>query len=133
MTDVLVIGGGIAGLSAAARLSNLGEVRLLERETALGYHTSGRSAALFEECYGKPAVVALNRASHRYLAEANGGVLSPRGLLMIAGDDLKAAFDADPADRKGSGVHAFTVSRAVAPSASVAVAVATYVPDCEYV
>ena len=97
MTDILVIGGGIAGLSAAARLSHLGEVRLLERETALGYHTSGRSAALFEECYGKPAVVALNRASHSYLAEANGGVLSPRGLLMIAHDDLKAEFDADVA------------------------------------
>lgn len=97
MTDILVIGGGIAGLSAAARLSHLGEVRLLERETALGYHTSGRSAALFEECYGKPAVVALNRASHRYLAEANGGVLSPRGLLMIAHDDLKAEFDVDVA------------------------------------
>ena len=97
MTDILVIGGGIAGISAAARLSHLGEVRLLERETALGYHTSGRSAALFEECYGKPAVVALNRASHRYLAEENSGVLSPRGLLMIAGDDLRAEFDADVA------------------------------------
>jgi D-arginine dehydrogenase len=111
MTDILVIGGGIAGLSAAARLSHLGEVRLLERETALGYHTSGRSAALFEECYGKPAVVALNRASHRYLAEANGGVLSPRGLLMIAGDDLKTEFDADVAAME---LHLIDKDRALA-------------------
>lgn len=84
MFDIIVIGGGIAGISAAARLSGLGRVVVLERETALGHHASGRSAALFEETYGKPSVVALNRASRAHLATAQGGVLSPRGVLMIA-------------------------------------------------
>jgi D-arginine dehydrogenase len=95
MTDFIIIGGGIAGLSAAARLSHLGRVTVLERETSFGYHASGRSAALFEETYGLPSVVALNRASRDYLATANGGVLSPRGLLMVGTPDLAEAFDTD--------------------------------------
>ncbi len=90
MKDFLVIGGGMAGLSTAARLSELGSVTVLEAEDALGYHASGRSAAMFEENYGLPSTVALNRASRTYLEEA--GVLSPRGFLMV-GDtgETKAA------------------------------------------
>lgn len=93
MRRVVVIGGGVAGLSAAAALAPDAEVVVLERETALGYHASGRSAAMFEENYGNPAVVALSKAS-RSAFEAMG-VLSPRGLfgLALAGDDV--AFEAD--------------------------------------
>ena len=40
--DFLIIGGGIAGVSAGARLSELGWVLLLEAEPALAYHASGR-------------------------------------------------------------------------------------------
>ena len=68
---------------------------MLERESALGYHASGRSAALFEENYGLPSTVALNKASAAYHREANGGYLSPRGLLIVARRDEQAAFDAD--------------------------------------
>lgn len=93
MTDILVIGGGIAGLSAGAALSTLGSVTLLEREAALAHHASGRSAALFEEHYGKPSVVELNRASHARHREA--GVLSPRGLLLVAAPGEEKAFEAD--------------------------------------
>ena len=95
MSDFLVIGGGIAGLSVGARLSALGRVILLERENALGYHTSGRSAALFEETYGPPSVVALNRAGKGYLQSAHGGVLSPRGLLLVGSRDKAAVFAND--------------------------------------
>ena len=92
--DFLIIGGGIAGVSAAARLSHWGAVTVLEAEDSLGYHASGRSAAMFEETYGKPSTITLNKASKAYHMEANGGVLSPRGLMLIgAGDD--AAFEAD--------------------------------------
>ncbi|QLC24834.1 FAD-binding oxidoreductase [Parasphingopyxis algicola] len=42
--ETLVIGGGIAGLSAAARIARHGETVVLEREGAPGYHSSGRSA-----------------------------------------------------------------------------------------
>ena len=62
-TDFLIIGGGIAGVSAAARLSHLGSVTLAETETALAWHASGRSAALYEPGYGGGAVTDLTRAS----------------------------------------------------------------------
>ena len=81
MYDFLIIGGGIAGTSAGARLAKLGRVRLLEAEDALAYHASGRSAALFEESYGTPAVVAMNHASRSYHEDA--GYLSPRGLMVV--------------------------------------------------
>ena len=79
MIDFLVIGGGIAGTSVGARLSALGRVVLLEQESALAYHASGRSAAMFEESYGLPSTIALNEASRDYHFNANGGVTRPRG------------------------------------------------------
>jgi len=93
MIDFLIIGGGIAGVSAAARLSALGSVTLLEAEDALAYHASGRSAALFEQNYGKPATIELNKASRDYHFSTE--VLSPRGLLLIGRDDQKDQFNAD--------------------------------------
>ncbi len=95
MADVLIIGGGIAGVSAAARLAPLGRVVLLEAEPQLGYHASGRSAALFEENYGKPATVALNRASRAWHEAA--GTLSARGFMLLAGPDERAGFEHDTA------------------------------------
>jgi len=94
--DFLIIGGGIAGVSAAARLSALGSVIVLEAEEALAHHASGRSAALYEPRYGAPAVVGLSMASGAYFHAATG-VLSPRGLMVVAKADAKAAFDADVA------------------------------------
>lgn len=98
MIDFLVIGGGIAGVSVGARLSELGTVTLLEGETALGYHASGRSAALYEASYGLPATVALNIASGEYHRTANGGYLSPRGLLVVARADQADSFAHDVTD-----------------------------------
>ena len=46
MDDIIIIGGGIAGISVAARLAKYLKVTLLEQEADLGYHASGRSAAL---------------------------------------------------------------------------------------
>lgn len=93
--DFLVIGGGIAGTSAGAALSRLGTVCLLEAEDGLAYHASGRSAALFEPNYGHRVTVALNHASARALETIDGGVLSPRGLLMLAGSGEEEAFAHD--------------------------------------
>ncbi|MEL6959435.1 MAG: FAD-dependent oxidoreductase [Pseudomonadota bacterium] len=95
MIDFLVIGGGIAGTSVGARLSALGNVLLLERETALAYHASGRSAALFEESYGLPSTIALNEASRDFHFEADGGFVSPRGLMLVGTDGNRDAFEAD--------------------------------------
>ena len=93
MIDFLIIGGGIAGVSAAASLSALGSVTVLESEDALGYHASGRSAALFEENYGAPSTVMLNTASREF--HENAGVLSPRGIMLIGTPDKAAQFEAD--------------------------------------
>ncbi|SLN38144.1 NAD(P)/FAD-dependent oxidoreductase [Roseisalinus antarcticus] len=109
MRDFLVIGGGIAGVSAAARLSHLGSVILLERESALAFHASGRSAALFEANYGQPPVVALNAASEAYHETANGGVLSPRGLMLI-GTAVDAAGFAE--DIRTMGLDQITIEEA---------------------
>jgi glycine/D-amino acid oxidase-like deaminating enzyme len=95
MRDFLIIGGGIAGLAAAAELSKLGAVTLIEAETSLAHHASSRSAALYEPSYGLPPVVALSRASGAAL-EAEG-VLSPRGLMIVARADEEASFAADAA------------------------------------
>jgi glycine/D-amino acid oxidase-like deaminating enzyme len=98
MSDILVIGGGIAGISAAARLSKHAQVTVLEAENSLGYHASGRSAALFEENYGCPSVKVLNRASAQYHRSANGGYLSPRGLLILCREGEDAGFEKDLKD-----------------------------------
>jgi len=95
--DFLIIGGGIAGVSAAARLAPLGRVLLLEAEPSLAHHASGRSAALFEPRYGAAPVVALSYASEDHHRHAQGGVLSPRGMMIVAKADEAAAFRHDVA------------------------------------
>ncbi|VDC28641.1 NAD(P)/FAD-dependent oxidoreductase [Pseudogemmobacter humi] len=92
--DFVIVGGGIAGVSAAARLAPLGRVLLLEAEDALAHHASGRSAALYEPRYGAAPVVALSLASEADF-RALPQVLSPRGLLLVAREDQRAAFDED--------------------------------------
>ena len=94
MTDIVVIGGGIAGVSAAATLSEHADVTLLEKEAVLAYHSTGRSAALYFLPYGDASVFALTRASKPFLLDppdhlVDGAILSPRGALLIArGDQL---------------------------------------------
>ncbi|WP_333827002.1 NAD(P)/FAD-dependent oxidoreductase [Pararhodobacter sp.] len=96
MLDYLIIGGGIAGLSTAARLSALGSVLVVEAEASAGFHASGRSAALYEADYGAPATIAMARASGEELADM--GVLSPRGFLLVAQRHESAAFATDRDD-----------------------------------
>jgi D-arginine dehydrogenase len=67
VADFLVIGGGIAGASVAHWLAPHARVILLEREAQPGYHSTGRSAALFMESYGTPQVRALTMASRAFL------------------------------------------------------------------
>jgi D-arginine dehydrogenase len=95
--DFLIIGGGIAGISAAAALAGMGQVILLEAEDALAHHASGRSAAMYEPRYGSSAaVVELSMASGTFF-RAGPGLLSPRGLMVVAEAADRGAFDADVA------------------------------------
>jgi D-arginine dehydrogenase len=94
MQDFLIIGGGIAGISAAARLAPHGAVTVLEGESALAHHASGRSAAMYEPRYGLPPVVELSLASGAYLKGA-ANLLSPRGIMVLARAADRGLFDQD--------------------------------------
>jgi D-arginine dehydrogenase len=65
-TDILIVGGGIAGASLGAALAGRRRVMLIDREAIAGYHSTGRSAAFWLESYGGPAVAPLSRASHDF-------------------------------------------------------------------
>ena len=87
--DYAVIGAGIAGASVAYRLSATASVAVLEREAQPGYHSTGRSAAMFMETYGTDQIKALTRASRAFYENPPQGfsehpLLSPRGVLYIA-------------------------------------------------
>ncbi|WPH22048.1 NAD(P)/FAD-dependent oxidoreductase [Variovorax paradoxus] len=89
VADYLVIGGGIAGASVAHWLAPHARVILLEREAQPGYHSTGRSAALFMESYGTAQVRALTMASRAFLEHPPEGfsehpLLTPRGAMMVA-------------------------------------------------
>lgn len=97
--DYLVIGGGIAGASVAHWLAPHGRVIVLERETQPGYHSTGRSAALFMESYGTKQVRALTMASRAFLQHPPLGfsehsLLTPRGAMMVAGPGQAALLEA---------------------------------------
>lgn len=96
--DVLIIGAGIAGASAAYELAPYASVILLERERQPGYHTTGRSAAVFAPAYGNRVIRALTAASRAFYQARAGGlaehsVLSPRGALFIARQDQAASLE----------------------------------------
>lgn len=97
--DFAIIGAGIAGASVAARLADGASVLLLEMETQPGYHTTGRSAAMFAPVYGPSQIRALTRASTAFFATPPAGfadapLLSPRDVVMIARRDQTASLDA---------------------------------------
>ncbi|ALJ13015.1 NAD(P)/FAD-dependent oxidoreductase [Sphingopyxis macrogoltabida] len=94
--DFLIVGGGIAGVSAAARLTAHGRTVLLEAESGFGYHSSGRSATYYHFGIGKSVVrgmTAFSRA-HFETPSANGTALSrPSAALFIAPPEMLAGLD----------------------------------------
>lgn len=97
MFDFVVIGGGMAGASAAYELADGASVLLLEREEHCGYHTTGRSAALFSETYGNATIRSLTRASRGPYEAPPAGfadhpLLTPRHVLFIARADQEASI-----------------------------------------
>lgn len=96
--DYLIIGAGIAGASIGYWLAPHAKVIVLERESQPGYHTTGRSAALYMASYGPQQVRALTRASRAFLDHPPAGftdhpILSPRGALMVAAEGQTALLD----------------------------------------
>ncbi|MEQ8818585.1 MAG: FAD-binding oxidoreductase [Thalassobaculum sp.] len=104
--DVLIVGGGMAGASCGYFLADDARVVLLEREEQPGYHTTGRSAALFYESYGNATIRRITRATRPFLETppdgfAAGPILSPRGMLTIATEELVGRLDAQAAQEAG--------------------------------
>ena len=94
--DFIIIGGGIAGASTGFWLSQHARVIVLERESHPGYHSTGRSAALYTAAYGTPQVRALTQASRDFFDAPPPGfcehpLLTPRGEMTVD-------FSGDPAE-----------------------------------
>ncbi|HYE52467.1 MAG TPA: FAD-binding oxidoreductase [Azospirillaceae bacterium] len=90
--DFIIVGAGIAGASMAAALAPGKRVLLLERESAPGYHTTGRSAALFSETYGNAVIRRLTAGSRPFFEAPPAGfaahpLLTPRGCLFVGRAD----------------------------------------------
>lgn len=129
-SDIIVIGGGIAGASAAAELADTHRVVLLERESSCGYHTTGRSAAVFSETYGNETVRALTRASRAFLFDPPAGfaeysLVKPRGALHIGTgaqlpllDAFAAKADVRGLARRLDGAEARRICSALRPESA---------------
>ncbi len=98
----------MAGVSVAAHLAEFAKVCLLEMEAQPGYHSTGRSAALFSETYGNHAIRALTRASRSlfYSPPVNFcsvALVKPRSVLFAArsgqGESLRTFLQSEDSGR----------------------------------
>ena len=95
--DIIVIGAGIAGVSAASELASTARVIVLEREPQPGYHATGRSAAFFVVSYGNAAVRAVTAASETFYRSPPQGftdvpLLRPRPCVFFGRPDQREAL-----------------------------------------
>jgi D-arginine dehydrogenase len=113
--DIAVIGAGIAGATAAAFLSVSRRVALIEAEAVAGYHTTGRSAALWVQNYGPPDVRALTRLSRPFYEHPPAGfaevaLIRRRPVLLLATPSQIPQLE--DAIRTGCGLRRLTVQAA---------------------
>ena len=106
--DIAIVGAGIAGASLAWRLAPQRRVLLLEAEAQPGFHSTGRSAAMFMESYGTPQVRALTRASRAFYEQPPAGfadtpLMAPRGALYVAWLGQEAELAATLATLRATG------------------------------
>lgn len=100
-----IVGAGIAGASAGYNLAPHGPTLLIERESQPGYHSTGRSAALYTETYGNRIIRALTIASRPFFEAPPQGfaehpLLTPRGTMVIAREDQRETLAAALAESK---------------------------------
>ncbi len=115
--DFLVIGGGIAGISAAARLAAHGKTIVIEAESALGYHSSGRSATFYHFGIGNHTVRAMTAYSRAFLESPPEGfsptpLCTPTPALFVARPDMMDAMAALKRDMEQVTDTISTVSQA---------------------
>ena len=97
-TDFIVIGAGIAGTSCANWLAEKHSVRLLEMESQPGYHTTGRSVAVYTEAYGPRTIRALAKSSYSFLTNPPAGfsdtaLSRAHGLLFVGREDQRCMLE----------------------------------------
>jgi D-arginine dehydrogenase len=114
-SDIVVIGAGIAGATAAAHLSAHRRVVLIEAEQSAGYHTTGRSAALWIQNYGPRDVRELSRLSRAFFENPPPGfatvpLMRQRTVLMVATQGQLPHLD--EAIRDGIGLRRVTAAEA---------------------
>jgi len=97
-TDVLIVGAGMAGASAAYFLAPHSQVTLLEWESQPGYHATGRSAALYSETYGNATVRAITTAAKAFYFHPPEG-FSPYPLVTQRGALIVGTVEDEPALR----------------------------------
>ena len=113
--DIVVIGAGIAGATAAAHLSPHRRVALIEAEQSAGYHTTGRSAALWIQNYGPDDVRELSRLSRVFFENPPRGfaavpLMRQRTVLLVATEAQLPHLD--EAIRDGIGLRRVTAAEA---------------------
>ena len=97
--DYLIIGAGIAGTSAAYHMIHHGSCIILEREDQPGYHSTGRSAAVYTENYGPRVMRVMSKCSGDHLRNPPAGysevpLMHDRGAMFVAREDQVASIDA---------------------------------------
>jgi D-arginine dehydrogenase len=139
--DFIVIGGGIAGVSVAYELCGHGSVIVLEAESATGYHSTGRSAAVMSENYGPTHWSRLVTASRAFLEQPPEGftetrLVLPRGALFLALEHEQSALRAQAAElARRNAVHELMTAKDALAFCPVIrddkFALALYEPDCK--
>jgi D-arginine dehydrogenase len=112
-TNVLVIGGGVAGLSTAYFLGGSGEkdVIVLEQERKLGGHASGRNAGMLRQALPDPILTELARDSRKYFEklESNGWKrvsLWKNGSLTLSKESKRSELESIEKSLKNSKISA---------------------------
>jgi len=130
-SDVLIVGAGIAGAAAAFFIGERARTVLIEREWQPGYHSTGRSAALFTETYGNASTRGLTSASRAFLTcpppeFGSNPILTPRGFLVVGTAEQEALLAAEaeefrrltPSVRVLDGAEARRLAPVLRPEAS---------------
>jgi len=97
--DIVIIGAGIAGVGLAAALGPGARVAILEQEARHGYHSTGRSAAIYIRNYGNAVIRTLNAVSAPLFEQGDASLfphplLTPRGVLNVADEEGLARHEA---------------------------------------
>ena len=97
--DFLIIGAGIGGTSCANWLSEKHSVIVLEMESQPGYHTTGRSVAVYTEAYGPRTIRALAKSGYEFFTNPSPAFTDvplsrPQGLFFVAREDQRPSIEA---------------------------------------